>query len=261
MDTKNLQKIQKSKVKTSSKESYSKFSVPVKTEIFGVGITNENQENILEYIRKTIKNSTENYYIVTPNPEIVTFAMSHPDFREILNNANLALNDGVGIGLAGKIMAKSLHERFTGVDFMESVCEKAVDWPITVGFLGGRGKIAERTSECLARRYPGLKVGFVGEEWHDAQPQKPIDVLFVAFGFPKQEQWMAKHINKVPVRVMVGVGGAFDQIVHPSLRPPKLIQSMGLGWLYRLILQPWRIKRQTALLQFARITLAARLRK
>ncbi|MBI1919347.1 WecB/TagA/CpsF family glycosyltransferase, partial [Candidatus Microgenomates bacterium] len=77
-----------------------------------------------------------------------------------------------------------------------------------------------------------------------------IDVLFVAFGFPKQEEWMARNIGKVPVRIMAGVGGAFDYISGAVPRAPLPIRLIGFEWLFRLIIQPWRIKRQLALLVF-----------
>ncbi|MBI2022959.1 WecB/TagA/CpsF family glycosyltransferase, partial [Candidatus Giovannonibacteria bacterium] len=82
-----------------------------------------------------------------------------------------------------------------------------------------------------------------------------IDILFVAFGFPKQEEWMHEHLGKIPVRVMVGVGGAFDYISGRVPRAPAWVQKLGFEWLFRLVVQPWRIKRQLALLRFAFLVL------
>lgn len=316
MNTKTVQKPTKRKNEESVNASYSNVKELVKTPLFGVGITNATTENILEYVEEIIQNSSKNIYVVTPNPEMMVFARHHKDFQDVLNQAQIALCDGVGLYKAARFLDKPLQERIIGTNFMEKLCEKAIDWPITVGFLGGRSGVAEKTAECLLARFPRLKVAFASHEWKEAgyatslshfsetidssknkksqysvslseirhpipgeknilpepnfsslqneqarvldnhkpyaisHKQEHIDILFVAFGAPKQEMWMAEHINKVPVRVMVGVGGAFDQIVDSSLRPPTWVHSLGLGWLYRLIREPWRIKRQLTLLEF-----------
>lgn len=232
----------------------------VKNQILSVGVTNATQEEVLEYVINSLEKRQENYYIVTPNPEMVVSANVHPQFKEILNKAELALCDGIGLVWAGKFLGKPFKERYTGVDFVESLCSMVSKKPITVGFLGGRGKVAELAADCLQKKYPGLKVVFVSEEWSkDAKknqsstfhhlPSK-IDALFVAFGFPKQEQWMAQHIGKAPVKIMVGVGGAFDYISGKVARAPKWVQRFGFEWLFRLILEPWRWRRQRALIQF-----------
>ncbi len=255
--------------------------------IFGVGITDETQENILKYILQGLKKSGEKYYVVTPNPEILVYAKNHQDFKAILNNARLALPDGVGVIWAGKILGKKFSEKGTGTDLLEKLCSGVARQPITVGFLGGRDKIAEMTAECLVSKYPGLKVSFVGSEWkeegfrvlnpkleagnlklernknlpsnfklqksnlqHPVSSLKSIDLLFVAYGFPKQEEWMSKNLSKLPVKVAIGVGGAFDYISGNVPRAPVSIRKIGFEWLFRLIVQPWRIKRQLALLEF-----------
>lgn len=276
----------------SKNKTYSKYMELPKKTILGVGVTDASINSILEYIFNSFKKSTKPYYIVTPNPEIIVLANKNNDFKNVLNNAKLALHDGVGVGIAAHFVGKSLQERFNGVELVEKVCEKSNDWPITVGFLGAGPKVAERAVECLKGLYPNLRVVFVAQEWrkegfdlarkyqavgnmyyaekprihntkyvqHNTDVDK-IDILFVAFGAPKQEMWMAEHIGKIPVTVMAGVGGAFDQLVNPSLRPPRLVQKIGLGWLYRLVRQPWRIKRQLSLVEFVWLVTKERFNK
>ncbi len=214
--------------------------------LLGVGVTNAPKEEILKYIITSLEKSGDFYYITTPNPEILVYASKHPEFKNILNNARLGLPDGIGVICAGKFLGTPFVERVTGVDFMDFLCYEVHEKPITVGFLGGRSGVAERSAECLKAKYPGLKVVFVGEEWKKTE----VDILFVAFGFPKQEEFMASHVGKIPVRVMIGVGGAFDYISGAVPRAPLFIRSIGFEWLFRLLIQPWRIKRQLALLKF-----------
>lgn len=234
-----------------------------KKNILGVGITNASTQNILEYVVKSIEENTKNYYITTPNPEIVVYATKHPEFRTVLNNADLALCDGVGIVLAGLVLGKPLIERTTGVELMKKLCEKVAKRPITVGFLGARGNIAQKTAECLKTLYPDLKVSFAEAELNSTDYAKlpKTDIVFVAYGFPKQEQFMSETIGHVPFRVMMCVGGAFDYFSGSVPRAPLFIRSLGFEWLFRLVLEPWRVKRQFSLLTFMGLVLKERFQK
>lgn len=274
MNTKSMQKSTYGKKVTSQKKSYNNILPLVKSNVLGLDLTNATTGEVLEYLVKIIQNSQKNIYVVTPNPEILLLSRKNSDLKRVINNADLALTDGMQLYRAAHFLGKHLKQRIIGTNFVEKVCEKVEDWPITVGFLGAGPGVAEKAAECLRVKFPKLKVVFVGTEWSESEvvlgqkylissisylankneekKQKTVvmDVLFVAFGAPKQELWMAEHINKIPVRVMVGVGGALDQIVSPTLRPPAWIHSLGLGWFYRLIRQPRRIFRQVKLVEF-----------
>jgi N-acetylglucosaminyldiphosphoundecaprenol N-acetyl-beta-D-mannosaminyltransferase len=224
----------------------------VKNYVLGVGVTNAKMEEILEYVKKGV----EKYYIVTPNPEILVLSSRLPDLKDILNSAKIALNDGVGVSIAGQIMGKPFIERVTGVDFMKKLCEKVSDLPVTVGFLGAGPRIAELASECLVAQYPGLRVSFAVSDLSEIKGRVPkTDILFVALGAPKQEQWIANNINKLPVTVIMAVGGSFDYISGRVTRAPGVLRALGLEWLFRLIIQPWRIGRQLSLLLFVWLVL------
>ena len=109
----------------------------IKNNILGVGITNETSENILEYILKRLKNKSK-FYIVTPNPEILVYASKNDTYKDILNEAEIALPDGVGLFLASILRLKPFKERIPGIDFMQEICKLR----ISIGFLGGGVVIA-----------------------------------------------------------------------------------------------------------------------
>ena len=134
------------------------------------------------------------------------------------------------------------------MDFMEELVSLAAEKGFTTGFLGGGDGIAKQTAECLLKKYPKLKVFFAGSDTETKIP--PVDLLFVALGHIKQEKWIAENLEKIPVHVAMGVGGSFDYLSGNVPRAPKWMRDLGLEWLFRLILQPWRIKRQLALLQY-----------
>lgn len=249
-----------------------------KLNILGVDITKASKNEVLEYILETAKSKKQKAKVYTPNPEIVVMADKNQEYKTILNKAEIATPDGVGLVIAGKILDKPLKEKISGIDLMESICEKASHLPVSIGLLGGEAGIAERTAECLIRKYPGLNIVFVASEWpvsvselgrgfkiYDSRFKNElkkflnhesifmnhlVDILFVAFGSPKQEEWIAENIEKLPVRVMMGVGGAFDMISGKIPRAPEFIRDLGFEWLYRLIHEPWRWRRQMQLIRF-----------
>lgn len=227
-----------------------------KVEILSVPITKGTRGEILEEVRAWLSDDAFGRYIVTPNPEMLALAQKREDFKKALESSDLRLADGVGITLAAGVLGKHDVHRITGVDFMEDLCKLASDMssenagnPVRIGLLGGRGRVAERTGECLTKKYPNLHIVYADNEWKPQSTQE-VDILFIAFGFPKQELWMYDHRDKLKVKVMMGVGGAFDYISGEVKRAPKLVRIIGLEWLFRLVVQPWRLTRQMALPKF-----------
>lgn len=221
-----------------------------KISLLGVDFTNATEAEILEFIYTGLQENIKKYYIVTPNPELLVIASKDKQYKNILNGAKLALVDGIGVMIAARFMGKHLKQRITGVDFVESLCGYISNRPITVSFLGGGPGVAEKASECLKKKYTGLKVSWVSTEWNDLLVDKKTDILLVAFGSPKQERWIYENFDKLPSKITIGVGGAFDFISGNVPRAPKKIRSLGFEWAYRLIVQPWRIKRQFSLIKF-----------
>jgi N-acetylglucosaminyldiphosphoundecaprenol N-acetyl-beta-D-mannosaminyltransferase len=203
----------------------------------------------LEYFEDNASKKGQKSFVVTINPEIIMLAQEDEEYEKVLKSADLAVCDGVGVVWAGKIFGRKFKGRVHGSDLVEGIVKAIEKKPITVGFIGGQGNVALRTANCLKEKYPELKVAFTLEEWPQDKDLK-CDILFVAFGSPKQEKWIYKNLSDIDVKVAVGVGGAFDFISGKVPRAPKLIRSVGLEWLFRLLIQPWRIKRQLALPKF-----------
>lgn len=226
----------------------------MKSDILGVKIDDVDMAEALSIVEKWIWKPGK-HYIVTPNPEFIVAAQKDPVFKEMLNGADLAIPDGAGLKLSGKV-----KNTVSGTDFMERLIRLAAEKGFVVGFLGGKDGVAKRCAECLLRKYPNLKIsyissgGIVGKNGNPSLTTNyklpPTDLLFVAFGHIKQEKWIATNLEKIPVHVAMGVGGAFDYLSGDVPRAPKWIRDLGFEWLFRLILQPWRIKRQIALLQY-----------
>ena len=231
----------------------------VKKEILGIGITDTTLEDVSEYIIDQVRNSRQKRFVVTPNPEMIVYASSHHDVKKILQEADVAICDGVGLFLAAHFLGIPLKERITGVDLMLRLCKEASEEGLSIGFLGGRAGVAERTAECLREKHKNLNVRFTGSDWDVKRfPKSGVDLLFVAYGFPKQERWIAENLPILPVKMAMGVGGAFDHVSGEVRRAPFFVRAIGLEWAFRLLSQPWRYKRQLKLATFIWLVAKAR---
>jgi len=212
--------------------------------ILGVRVDKINLAEAVKLVEVWVKQDKKRY-IVTPNPEFIMLAQKDAEFRKILNSADLAIPDGAGLRLADRRL-----NRVTGVDLMFSLINKGYKTVLA----GGKPGIAEKAAITLRSNLVGrpTRLDLVGmtepsvEKINNIRP----DLLFVALGMAKQEKWIVKNLPKLNVKVAMGVGGALDQIAKPWLRAPLLVRRAGLEWLYRLILQPWRLKRQWQLVRF-----------
>jgi N-acetylglucosaminyldiphosphoundecaprenol N-acetyl-beta-D-mannosaminyltransferase len=213
--------------------------------ILGIKVDDISKNEALELVEGWFSKGGKRY-ITTPNPEMIVQAQNDSQFKEILNKADLAIPDGVGLKLAG------IKNRLTGVDLMLDLIKLSNKKGFAVGFLGGRNGVAVKAKDRLLKSYPNLKVSFAQEEINgQSLSGKPgTDILFVAFGHGKQEKWIAKNLEDLPIKVAMGVGGAFDYIAERVPRAPIWVRKLGFEWLFRLMIQPWRIKRQLALIKY-----------
>lgn len=199
------------------------------------------------------------HLVTTPNPEMLVEARKDEAFLAALRSADLAVPDGFGLLLVSRILGQPLPERISGADLLVDVCRAAARMQKNVYLLGGGEGVAARAADALKKRIPGLRVAGAmsgGKVMKDG-PEPRIsaealetvkaaapDVLFVAFGHGTQEKWTVANLPRLPsVRLAMGVGGTFDFLAGEVRRAPAFFRKLGLEWLWRLILQPWRVKR------------------
>ncbi len=205
--------------------------------------------------------------VCTVNPEFIVDARADQGFAGVLRRADLRVPDGVGVLWAAQLFGAPLRERVTGSDGVYRIAERAARRGWRVFFLGAAPGVALRTAEQLRELYPSILVTGA----YDGSPddaQWPIiaswlqstrpDILFVAYGHPKQDFWIDRHRAELPVAVALGVGGAFDFVAGVTTRAPRWIQRLGLEWLHRLIQEPWRWRRMAKLPIFVASVVAAK---
>ena len=199
--------------------------------------------------------------VVTLGVEMTMYAQRDVRFREFVKRSALSLCDTIGLLLASRARHGPLRERVTGVDLIAPLAERsAARGDLRFFFFGGSPGVAERAAIALRNLYPGVEI--VGtRDGYFAPGQSPTiaasiaaskaNVLLVGLGSPKQEYWLDDYLAATKCGVGIGVGGSFDVVAGTVPRAPRLWRRAGLEWLYRLIRQPSRWRRQLALPRFA----------
>ena len=207
----------------------------------------------------TLARQGEGSQVVTLGTEMVVHAQRDEKFRAIVNGSALSLCDTVGVLAVARRRGATLRRRVTGVELIDGLCRRCALESLPVYFLGGTPGVAADAAGILEAVHPGLKVA--GSRDGYFRPEENADVvaairasgaklLFVGLGFPRQEYWLHEHLKATGCGVGIGIGGSFDVISGRIDRAPTLMRRFGLEWLYRLVKEPHRWRRQLALPYF-----------
>lgn len=222
-------------------------------------------EETLRFARERIA-SGRPARIVTVNTEFVMLARDDAAFRGVVETADLATPDSAGILWALSRQGIHLDRRVGGSDLIWTLSEQAARCGHSVFLLGGLPGVAERAAAVLRSTYPALRVAgtYAGSPSPSEEGEisrliraSEADILFVAFGAPQQDLWIARNLAATGARIGLGVGGSLDYVAGTARRAPVWMQERGLEWLWRLLRQPWRWRRMLALPRFAWLVLTS----
>jgi len=195
------------------------------------------------------------HQVVTVNTDFVHIARRDEGFRALLNQADLAVADGMPLVWLSRLQRTALPERVAGLDLVDDCCRLAAEMGVGVFLLGASTENAQRAATAMVTRHPGLRIA-----GHLAPPfgYTPEDegrmvaairdagrcILFVAFGAPRQDRFIQAHLADLDVPIAIGVGGTFDILAGALHRAPSWIQDAGFEWLWRLAQEPRRLWRR-----------------
>jgi N-acetylglucosaminyldiphosphoundecaprenol N-acetyl-beta-D-mannosaminyltransferase len=199
------------------------------------------------------------HLIVTPNPEIIVDCQNNQGLKDIINQADLRVADGISLIVVSKLLGKPIKERVTGIDLMQKVIELAAKQGYSIFLLGSAPGVAEKAAIKLREKEPNLIItGTHHGYFNDADDYQIIktinaaksDILFVGLGAGRQERWLSNNLDKLGVKIGMAIGGSLDVLSGRKNRAPKWVQSLYIEWLYRLFTEPQRWRRQLALPKF-----------
>jgi N-acetylglucosaminyldiphosphoundecaprenol N-acetyl-beta-D-mannosaminyltransferase len=238
---------------------------PASTFVLGVRVDRVTRKQALDRIERMIAFRRANVtmqvcqQVMTVNTEFVMAAQHNSDFRQTINRASLVLADGIGIVWASYPGKTPVPERITGTDTVAALAKRCAASGYRMYLLGAAPGVAERAAARLQAIAPGLAIAgtYAGspapleeEAIIERIRVADADVLCVAYGAPAQDLWIYRNLERLPVAVAMGVGGAFDFLSGRQRRAPRIMQRVGLEWLYRLYCEPWRWRRMLAIPRF-----------
>lgn len=221
--------------------------------LFGLKFHKVTKKETLAFIEQTIQEE-QKIALYTPNVDFVMLAQKDQNFRQLINSGDLIIVDSQPLLISSKWLGQPLPEKVSGSDLLPAVCELAAKKEYSLFFLGAAPNSLEKALEKLKAAYPGLSVvgkysppkGFEKSEEEGKKiltliNQSKPDILFVALGSPKQEEWIDKNKEHVISKVNIGVGASIDFIAGVQKRAPCWMQKAGLEWFYRLLTNPKRL--------------------
>lgn len=216
--------------------------------ILDIDFTNITFQQFTQLLHKRI-DQHQNTFVVTANPEIVMAAKQDENYKKVIQSADYITADGIGIVIGSKIINDPLPERVSGFDIFSELLTWGNKNHKSIYLVGSKPEVIDKVNQVIHNRYPNLIItGYHDGYFTDDQSiidqieQTHPDMVFVATGFPKQEQFIAKN-RHVSNSLWMGIGGSFDVLSGNVKRAPKLVQTIHMEWLYRALKDPTRFKR------------------
>ncbi len=229
--------------------------------ILGIPVDSTPEDVLLKRLLSFIKIKKQ-FFIVTPNPEIILLAQNDSDLKKALNFADISIPDGTGLIFAASVLNLNLKSRIPGRKFMEHLFELANTHKLKIYLLGGSHAVITGSLARMKKKYPSLVAkGMEGPKL--GQDGKPVDgealeierkvtsainsfkpdILFIGFGAPKQEKWFSLNRMHLAVGGAMVVGGSLDVYSGQKSQSPELLNRLGLEWLWRVATEPKRLFR------------------
>jgi len=235
-------------------------------DVLGLPFVDATMDELMDELHFRLREGRKTF-IVTVNPEIVMHCQQDEEYEHILQQADWLVPDGIGIVMASRLLGQPLSGRLAGFDVMERLLQLSDQHGYSIYCLGAEAEVIAKAVNRMREVYPNVRIvgyhhGFF--DWNDRTLIEEIrakepDILFVGLGFPRQEQWIFRHLVQFRKGMFIGVGGSFDVWAGKVERAPEVWQRWNVEWLYRLLQQPSRWRRMLALPRFIALVVKERL--
>lgn len=220
--------------------------VPASTNVLGVRVHGVDEAGLLALARAWSRARTRRT-ILYVNAHCLNAAYLDPDYRELLNRADLVYADGIGPVVAGRFLGSNHLQKTTGSDWIRGFCRMAGPEGLRLYLLAGRAGVVEAARERMLAEYLGLQIVGVSDGYFQTKREAEVledidrtrpDVLFVGMGTPRQEAWIARHRQAISAPLCWAVGSLFDLFGGVEAWPPGWAGALGLQWFWRWMMDP-----------------------
>jgi N-acetylglucosaminyldiphosphoundecaprenol N-acetyl-beta-D-mannosaminyltransferase len=220
--------------------------------LLGVGISAISMTDAIYYSDRLLQSDEQGYICVTGVHGVME-AQNDERFRSILNASFLTTPDGMPTVWVGHWQGHDKMARVSGPEYMLEMCQLSVERGYTNYLYGGKPGVVEELRDSLMARFPDLKiVGTYTPPFGPLNKDQEVDlerqlnkvrpdILWCGISTPKQERFMSQYCGRLPVKLMVGVGAAFDVHSGRSKDAPDWVKNAGMHWLLRMLRDPRRL--------------------
>ena len=215
-----------------------------KTYVLNVPVSITSYDEIISVIGKTIK-SNKKFSVVSINLNKIILCNEDKEIMNIINSFDCFIPDGISVVRA----SDKVNKRITGIDLFNKVCESHKNINAKIFLYVAKEEVVLDAKENLLKQYKGIRIvgyenGYVknNDDLISKINTSDANIVFVAMGSPKQEEWIYNNRKNIKANILIGVGGTFDVVSGRLKRAPSLIRKMGSEWLYRMIKEPKRLK-------------------
>ena len=222
------------------------------TNVLGVGVSAINMDMIRQMIGEWVERH-ESHYVCVATVHCIMEAQKSDLLKRIYNNASMVTPDGMPLVWMNHLAGQDHVGRVYGPNLMLALCGDSPKHGYRHFLYGGADGVPEKLRDTLEPKFPGIEiVGVYSPPFRSLTPEEDqevvemikasqANVIWIGLGAPKQDVWMAEHIDRLPGTVMLGVGAAFDFHIGRKLQAPHWMQRMGLEWFFRLVTEPKRL--------------------
>lgn len=220
--------------------------------ILGVPVSVITMDSAIARLRFLADKEAGSYVCVTDVYNIMV-AQRDDAHRKVLQGADMVTPDGSPLSWVARSRGVSDIRRVCGPDLFAETMDVSRRFGWKHYFLGGAEGVPERLAERMREAFPGVQIvgtysppfrRLTAEEDETLVAnirQADPDFLWIGLGCPKQERWMADHVDRLPGIVQIGVGAAFNFHSGEIARAPSWMRKNGLEWLHRLKSEPRRL--------------------
>ena len=229
--------------------SNSNYVSPDNFKLLGLTLRNTEMDEALDWVFQRARGDRPATMSFV-NADCLNLAFIHADYREILQQSDRVLPDGIGIHVACRMKKLRLRANLNGTDMFPRLCQRAAENGTSIYLLGARPEIAQAAAEAMVARYPGLVIAGTHHGYFNEEQSSDIisdinnsgaDILCVAMGAPHQERWLARHAGELNPPLRMGVGGLFDYYSGRVRRAPQWVREIGMEWVWRIAMEPRRL--------------------
>ena len=227
-------------------------SVTRNVTVLGCPISNMSLDDFVSKAEEFISSKSPHYIAMMNVAKLIKMRSDNQLAQSILA-ADLIGADGVPLVWVSRLFGTPLPGRVNGTDLMYRLLERGSEKRYRIFFFGAKEGVLQRVLQVIRQEYPGVQIA--GSQHGYFTPAEEVaivnnirlakpDILLIAFGTPKKELWVKRHLAAMGVPVIHGVGGSFDVLAGAVRRSPLWMQKSGLEWFFRLLQEPGRMWRR-----------------